>query len=431
MPTIWGSNSHTVKILIENSSYHLYNLGDIAMLQSAIHLLRKNLPEAELLVVTTDPERLKLFCQEATPLDAQRLANWQAAKIIPIPQRILPKFLLNYIRNKEDCYKFANPLRALKYARLCKRLSRGSAADFEDFFRIVRSADVVIASGGGYLNDIFTVQASGILHTLGVAQRLGIPTALFGQGIGPLQNPELFKRTKRVLSKAKFITLREAIQSKAFFKQAKLDFSKTVVTGDDALGLLTNSDDNTQQDHIGLNLRDTDYAGYSQSIVSQLKITLQDIHSKYKLPWVPTPVDISRDAGDEKAVRNLVSADTISNDYCPPRTPQDLIQLIATCKLVLTGSYHAAVFALSQGVPVCCLAKTAYYFAKFAGLQALFKNGVNIIDLGHPKLATKLLHSVDELMMFSPTSSERLRAKSKKMAASSAKCYADFVSNLS
>ena len=30
-------------------------------------------------------------------------------------------------------------------------------------------------------------------------------------------------------------------------------------------------------------------------------------------------------------------------------------------RLVITGSYHAGVFALAQGVPVLALAKSAYY----------------------------------------------------------------------
>ena len=48
------------------------------------------------------------------------------------------------------------------------------------------------------------------------------------------------------------------------------------------------------------------------------------------------------------------------------------ITTIARCRLVVTGSYHAALFALSMGVPAIGIATSRYYEDKFLGLADQF-----------------------------------------------------------
>ena len=52
----------------------------------------------------------------------------------------------------------------------------------------------------------------------------------------------------------------------------------------------------------------------------------------------------------------------------PIVSPEDVINCIARTRLVLTGSYHAAVFALAMGRPAICVAASGYYRSKFYGL---------------------------------------------------------------
>jgi colanic acid/amylovoran biosynthesis protein len=49
--------------------------------------------------------------------------------------------------------------------------------------------------------------------------------------------------------------------------------------------------------------------------------------------------------------------------------------------VVVTGSYHAAVFALAQGIPVVALVSSTYYEQKFAGLSELFAGGCTPVAL--------------------------------------------------
>jgi len=85
-------------------------------------------------------------------------------------------------------------------------------------------------------------------------------------------------------------------------------------------------------------------------------------------------------------------------------TPFKVLYQIKSCRLVFAGSYHAAVFALSLGVPVVCLARSHYYRDKFLGLAELFGTGCIVILAREPNwkplLANALesaWHSVDEV----------------------------------
>ena len=57
-----------------------------------------------------------------------------------------------------------------------------------------------------------------------------------------------------------------------------------------------------------------------------------------------------------------------------------LIERVSHCRLVVTGSYHCAVFALSQGIPSVCIYNSEYYALKFRGLANQFGIGCAVID---------------------------------------------------
>jgi len=47
---------------------------------------------------------------------------------------------------------------------------------------------------------------------------------------------------------------------------------------------------------------------------------------------------------------------------------------------VVSGSYHAALFALAQGIPAVCIAPNAYYAQKFVGLAGHFGGGCRVVE---------------------------------------------------
>ena len=72
-------------------------------------------------------------------------------------------------------------------------------------------------------------------------------------------------------------------------------------------------------------------------------------------------------------------------------TPLGVVEHISRCRAVVTGSYHAAVFALAQGIPAVGLTGSAYYDAKFAGLADQFGgSGLWIVRLDQDELPARL-----------------------------------------
>jgi len=61
----------------------------------------------------------------------------------------------------------------------------------------------------------------------------------------------------------------------------------------------------------------------------------------------------------------------------------------------VTGSYHAAVFALAQGVPAVAIVGSRCYRDKFSGLTDLFAGGCEMVDIGTPNLCEALADKVE------------------------------------
>src|SRR5262249_48275716 len=60
----------------------------------------------------------------------------------------------------------------------------------------------------------------------------------------------------------------------------------------------------------------------------------------------------------------------------------DFADAFRACRVVVTTTYHAAVFALSQGVPAVGMYRSEYQRTKFAGLSDLFGgDAMTIVDL--------------------------------------------------
>jgi len=78
-------------------------------------------------------------------------------------------------------------------------------------------------------------------------------------------------------------------------------------------------------------------------------------------------------------------------------SPLRVIEEIGHCRIVITGSYHAGVFALSQGIPVIGLVASDYYQWKFDGLAHQFGDGCRVLLLATPTLALDLQTMFREL----------------------------------
>jgi polysaccharide pyruvyl transferase WcaK-like protein/GT2 family glycosyltransferase len=384
------------RILIDQSGYDLLNVGDVAMLQSCVIRLRRLWPDAGIMVICHAPERLASYCPGTTAI-GQTLAGLPVFRILPRRPRLAA----------EQAWKMAAPYFSCRFRPGAVRLGRPRTA-----IQAVRAADLVVASGGGYVTDTWWWHAAGVLSLLRLAQRLGKPTAMFGQGIGPISGRRggscaLRAQARAVLPRLAVLGLREDRIGKDLAISLGSPSSAVAVTGDDALELIPEGSaaggsargGSVQSGRaLGLSMRVSPYAGVDQAAAATVGDLVVQAAEALQAPIVTLPVSRYPVDGDLDALRALLhpersGADIVLHDLA---TPEALITAAAGCRVIVTGSYHAAVFGLAGGVPAVCLTRSSYYDAKFAGLGALFPGACLVVPLDQPDLAARLRQAIDQ-----------------------------------
>ena len=401
-------------ILIDNGTYELMNLGDVAMLQAAVGRLRALWPDARVTVVTTHPHRLAMFLPDVRPLSPDGRDWWLRRTDLFRPlHRRLPRAKA-WLLSLEERLRRQWPRPVLRMAR--KRL-RGRGQDPEamaHFVDAVLQSDLVLASGGGYVTDAFAEHAIDVLETLDLATSLGIPTAMLGQGLGPVTQDRVAVPLRRVLPQLGRLFVREPSASKALAVRFGADPKTIAVTGDDAVEMAYAARPTSLGNALGVNLRTAWYADVPGDALPVLRDAIARVLADLNALPVPLPVSLHDGGEDERAILRLTGA---AEPGRPLQTPADLIGRTGLCRLVITGSYHAGVFALAQGIPVIGLARSDYYHAKFAGLAEQFGVGCEIVRPDGPDLRTRLVTSARRLW----DTAEQLRVPLLRAAAAQVK----------
>ncbi|MDO8825449.1 polysaccharide pyruvyl transferase family protein [Methylophaga sp.] len=369
-----------MKILIDNSGYELKNIGDISMLIVALSRINSLLPEAKVSVFTVNPEKLKSIYPNAEPVEINGRKLWkQKRNLFGGIFRLIPNKLTPYVEFFEDWLKFKHP--NLVYPIIHYRLQKRGfeTQPIRKYLDKVIESDYVIATGGGFVTDCFSSHAENVLNTLELAQNMGKPTAMLGQGLGPLTNLRLENIAKRVFPKLLMIGLREGVYSKDL--AIKLGGKKECirVTGDDAIEItLKHRDTIKSSKKIGINLRIADYSSLNKESIFQIKETLLKTSQILSADLSPIPISSHSEDSDIKALSQLLNKSLKISDY---ETVESVLKEISSCRIVVTGSYHAGVFALSLGIPVVAIVASEYYKQKFDGLKGQFKYAFHIVDV--------------------------------------------------
>ncbi len=274
----------------------------------------------------------------------------------------------------------------------------------------IHSADLVVASGGGYITDVFKQHAVSAIDTLGLATRLGKPTVMLGHGLGPLQDKELLAKARAVFPSVNLITLREQRAGVPLLNSIGVSQNCVMTTGDDAIELAYTARNTALGNGIGVNLRVAQYSGVNSSLLETIRLTLHNLAKKWDASLIPAPIDHLFYEGyaepDSATIEKLIKGYNHTSDGGRSLdTPLKVIEQIGQCRVVVTGSYHAGVFALSQGIPAIGLAKSEYYADKFLGLAEQFGVGCEVIFLDDRELQRKLVDSIDRAWQ----SAEQLR----------------------
>jgi polysaccharide pyruvyl transferase WcaK-like protein len=375
-------------ILVDQSGYDLLNLGDIAMLQSCVIRLRQQWPDAGIMVICHAPERLAALCPGTIAI-GRTFADRPFIRVLPRRLRLAA----------EQGWKIAAPY---FYGRF--RSGRGQPGRPHRVVQAVRAADVVVASGGGYLTDTWWWHGAGVLSVLSLAQRLGKPTAMLGQGVGPIRaslhpgRGVLRVQARAVLPKLAVLGLREEQIGQDLALSLGTPVGAVTVTGDDALELIPGAARVAVGQAVGVSLRVSRYAGVDSAAAEAVGDLVVRAAEVLGAPVVALPVSRYPVDGDLDALRRMLPskhrcADIVLDDLA---TPESLVTAAARCRVIVSGSYHAAVFGLAQGVPAVCLTRSPYYDAKFAGLRSLFPGACFVVSLDQPDFAGPLRDAIDQ-----------------------------------
>lgn len=354
-----------MKIVIDNGSYRMSNMGDISMLQVAVQRLNHFFPSADIQVFTDAPDIISQYFPSVTS----------------ISKKYSHSDYIGRIKSRTSSLLFGNKYQFNQEIR-----------------QIVEEADLVVSCGGGYLVDQFKGFAISVADILGLATKAGKTTAILGQGFGATQDKELRSKLEQLLPEVDLIAVREKLTSIPLLKSLGIPENKIVVTGDDAIELAYQNRNHEQGDAIGVNVRVSNYSDIDSGVINVIKEALAEASKILTAKLICTPILYAPFTTDEESDIATARVLNLDEDAKDITTAIQAIQQVGRCRLVITGSYHAGVFALSQGIPVVALASSKYYQEKFLGLADQFGVGCKVILLGeYPhSLHQEILNSIKD-----------------------------------
>jgi colanic acid/amylovoran biosynthesis protein len=387
-----------MNILFDNTGRNLPNMGDAAQCQVGVNRLLKLWPDARINVITFEPGLLAAYCPTTFPIPAP------GRRVLSKRGILIGQRLLNYLPGRwrgaaldmDAAMRHKWPRLALHVLRFKKKILESNVEELIAFLNAVLRADLIVIGGGGDFYDDTAEGAMTLLDILEMAIRLEKPTVMLGQGIGDIQKNELRNRAKAVLPSVNVICLREIRTGIPFLYSIGVSSERIVVTGDDAIELAYEQRPPELGDKIGVNLRVGCLSEIRESHVKAVRSVLHMAAQKYCTSLIPAPIAFNKGESDCDAIRELLAGyNGLSDAGETLDSPLKIIQQVGRCRIVVTGSYHAGVFALSQGIPVVGLAKSEYYIDKFLGLADQFGLGCEIVLLEGDDFERSLLSAID------------------------------------
>jgi len=386
------------------------------MLQVTVARFRQFWPDAEIYVFNDNPELLELYCPGAVPVPSEGRQSFYFT--LAQLTRFGRRWGQPALSELDVEWRHRLPRLVEKLVRMRGR--QASAASLHSFLDLVRSCDLVAASGAGQITTAFRSPSTLVLNTMEMAMQHGIPTAIFGQGIGPIDEPCLRARAKKILPKVDLICLRETVTGSNLLDSLGVPQENVVVTGDDAIDTCYKLRTDRPGTAIGINLRISWYSDIPRNLVETLRRPLQQAASTLGATLLSVPISRHPEEDDAEICRQLFEGYPLVGDSLYDLTlVEGMIQEIGRCRVVLTTSYHGGVFALSQGIPVVAWVKSKYFAAKLYGLANQFGVGCEVVALDEENFEERLRSAIVSAW----ESAERVRpalleAASKQIAAS-------------
>jgi polysaccharide pyruvyl transferase WcaK-like protein len=374
-----------MRILVYPGTPDCANLGDLAMLQVALERLERIWPEASFQVLTNTPDRLRVHCPRARPVPLRGNRCW--LRVGSLPQWLIPG-IPPVMRSRFPSKCFWRLLR-LMYPPNLRQTRQFSEALF--------NSRILVLAGCGILNDAFRTTALQILDLFEVAGRCGIQTVMVGQGIGPILDPVLLNRAREVLPRIDALFVRERVATLPLLRRIQVPTDRICFTGDDAMEMVWNQRPSQIGTQIGVSLRLAAYSGINEAESRQIVELLAGKARQHAAEMTGIPILCGTQATSDVHTLNRLAEGLWRRDGDRPTTPGNIISRTSLCRLVVTNTYHAGVFALSQGIPAIGIARSTYYRDKFNGLADQFGGGCVVLDADNVRFLESLAITVERL----------------------------------
>jgi polysaccharide pyruvyl transferase WcaK-like protein len=417
-------------ILVWPSSPHLLNSGDIAMLQVTVRRFRKLCPQHRIIVFVQRPDLLKKYCPEAEPLDpgSTRIDG----SLIPMTFfHLIPRNIGRWLSTAQRRLLAQWPGSYGALATAKNRVGSRPSVRLDSMIKLLALTDALVSTGGGFINDSFPSVAERILGDLIAGTSLAIPVAMFGQGLGPVTNQEVLRMCRELFPCLSLIGLRDGQNGFRLAAEWMGEPSSRIrITGDDAIEPIYNKRSPNIGNNIGINIRVSNYSGVALPDAVRIADLLRAVASEMSVSLIPIVVSRHPKDSDANSLRAILGDEPMLRSDDNYDSPDKVASSVARCRVMVTGSYHAGVFAMAQGIPVIGLSRSSYYDVKFLGLREQFGGGLELLHLDRPDFGPELFRRVRTMWDGAPLWRDNLLAIASKQIELSKSAYRDFVSAL-
>ena len=383
-------------VLIDPQIYDCLNMGGMAMVSGLVARLRARWPEARLMALTEAPATLARLLPDVQPVPHAHLLQWTAERfLLGAVLRRMPYRLSRRVLQVQGHAEQRYP--RLSWAATRARVRFTSArADFDIYLRAIAEADLIVVSGSSGPSDAFPASLRATLVSLQLAAASGTPTLMVSQGAGaPIAPGTLLDRTRHILPRVDVVLVRERCAAAQRFADLGVPRERILFGGDDAFDAAHAARPGRLGDRLGVNLRVAAYTGVGPAVLEETRQTLQTFARATGVRLEPVPIALHERSPDHEAIRLLLAGlDDASDGGRTLDTPEAATRAAGRCRVVVTGAYHSAVFALAQGVPVVAVVGSELYGDKFRGLEEQFGDAVRLVPVAEAAFGARLLDAV-------------------------------------
>lgn len=359
-------------------NYEFTNVGDVAMARVAVERIGRAIPGAE----------ISMYAVSQQALDAHGLSQVRAST--DRPWHLWGRLVRKWVHrappgSRAWMVPFRWPLAYLAVARLGGKVTEH--ASIRRWLRDLRQADLVAVCGQGAFHDGSDRRHDRLCHLLLMVAAAGIPIVALSQGLGPLRSPSRRELLGLALEGVDGVGLRDGAGSVEIVRSLGMPAERWQITGDAALALAEPLGLDGPRDRIGVSLRANSAAGVVEGLPEMVRqgIEQSGLRRQAELISMMESSEVSDRSLLDRVVPDGVQASVHA------ATVDGVLAGLGRCRVVISGTYHAAVFALGLGIPVVALAGNDYYRQKMNGLLDQFgRRGGTVLDPADPDLVDKL-----------------------------------------